>query len=351
MTRLRSDAFGATESGESVERYVLDNGHIEVCLLTWGATVQSLLVPDRSSERSDVVLGFDDLTGYLGEHPYFGAVIGRYANRIARGRFSLGGEEFQIPPNDRGNALHGGPEGFHRQVWSARPSGSDDVLAVEFSHLSPHGSMGFPGTLTSTVTYTLDGADVRIDYRATTDRVTVVNLTQHSYFNLAGPLGGSVESHQLEIFASRYLPVDSDSIPTGPPASVDGTPFDFRRPKGVGHDIGSADQQLKHGLGYDHSWVLDRSPGPPSLAARAVDPGSGRVLEVLTDQPAVQFYSGNQLDGTLRGKGNRAYQHRTGLCLETQHLPDSPNRPDFPSVVLRPGETFESTTIWRFSTV
>ena len=350
-TLLRCDPFGVTESGETVERYLLDNGQLEVCLLTWGATVQSLRVPDSSSDRSDVVLGFDDLAGYVGDHPYFGAVIGRYANRIARGRFCLDGEEFQIPLNDRGNALHGGPEGFHRQVWTAWPRRSDEALAVEFSHLSPHGSMGFPGTLTSTVTYTLDGTEVRIDYRATTDRVTVVNLTQHSYFNLAGPLGRSVESHQLEIFASRYLPVDSESIPIGPPAPVDGTPFDFRRPKLVGHDIGSADQQLQNGLGYDHSWVVDRAPGPPSLAARAVEPTSGRVLEVLTDQPAIQFYSGNQLDGTLRGKGGRAYEHRAGLCLETQHLPDSPNRPDFPSVVLRPGEVFSSTTIWRFSTV
>jgi aldose 1-epimerase len=350
MTGVRSEPFGVTESGESVERYVLGNGHLEVSLLTWGATVQSLLVPDRNGDHADVVLGFDGLTGYLGEHPYFGAVIGRYANRIARGRFFLDGVAYQVPPNDRGNALHGGPEGFHRKVWSARPTGSDDAPAVELIHVSPYGDMGFPGTLESTVTYTLDGDQIRIDYRATTDRPTVVNLTQHSYFNLAGPNGGSIESHELEIRASHYLSVDAESIPTGQPAPVDGTPFDFRRSKLVGRDIGRADEQLAHGLGYDHSWVLDRSSGSLSLAARVIEPGSGRGLEVLTTEPAVQFYSGNQLDGTLRGKGNRPYQQREGMCLETQHLPDSPNRPDFPSVVLRPGETHESTTVWRFST-
>jgi aldose 1-epimerase len=347
---VRSEPFGVTESGESVERYILVNGRIELSLLTWGATVQSLLVPDQDGDRVDVVLGFDDLTGYLGDHPYLGAVIGRYANRIARGRFAVDGVDHQVPPNDRGNALHGGPEGFHRKVWWARAARGHDAPAVEFAHVSPHGDMGFPGRLDSTVTYTLDGGDVRIDYRATTDRPTVVNLTQHSYFNLAGPGGGSIESHELEIPASHYVPVDSDSIPTGQIASVAGTPFDFRRPKPVGHDIGHRDEQLAHGLGYDHSWVLDRPRDGLSLAARVTEPRSGRVVEVLTTEPAVQFYSGNQLDGALRGKGHRRYQHREGMCLETQHLPDSPNRPDFPSVVLRRGETYESTTIWRFST-
>lgn len=350
MTRLRSEPFGVTAAGKSVERYVLDNGHIEVSLLTWGATVQSLLVPDRYSDQSDVVLGFDELAGYLGDHPYLGAVVGRYANRIARGRFTLDGVDFQIPTNVRGSALHGGPEGFHRQVWAARAIDTPDELAVEFSHLSPHDTMGFPGTLDTTVAYSLDGGDIRIDYRATSDRPTILNLTQHSYFNLAGLLGGSIESHELEMPASRYLPVDSDSIPLGQTAAVDGTPFDFRRPKPVGRDIGLADEQLTHGRGFDHSWVLDGSSTSPSLAARLFEARTGRMLEVLTSEPAVQFYSGNQLDGSLRGKRGRPYQRREGLCLETQHFPDSPNRPGFPSVVLRPGEEFRSTTIWRFST-
>jgi len=348
MRGTRAEAIGVTEAGDSVERYVLDNGHLELSVLTWGATVQALLVPDRNHEPADIVLGFDDLPGYLGDHPYFGAVIGRYANRIARGRFSLDGLDSQVPPNERDNALHGGPEGFHRQLWSARTTGSNDAPAVELSHVSPHGAMGFPGTLETTVTYTVDGGDVRIEYRATTDRPTVVSLTQHSYFNLTGA-AGSVEAHELEIAASRYLPVDQQSIPTGEMVSVDGTPFDFRRPKPIGRDIDSDDKQLRYGLGYDHSWVLDHPYGFLSLAARLVERGSGRVLEVLTTEPAVQFYSGNQLDGTLPGKGHHPYQRREGLCLETQHLPDSPNRPEFPSVVLRPGNAFESITIWRFS--
>ena len=349
MTGLRTETFGVTGSGESVERYVLANGQLEMSLLTWGATVQSLLVPDQKLDLADVVLGFDDLAGYTSDHPYLGSVVGRYANRIAAGRFTIDGVDFQVPPNDRGNALHGGADGFHRQLWRARPLEDSDVLGVEFSHRSPDGTMGFPGTLDSTVRYTLDGGDVRIDYRATTDRPTEVNLTQHSYFNLSGRLGESIEAHQLQIPASRFLPVRSDSIPAGEPVTVEGTPFDFRRPKLVGNDIGAPDEQLLNGQGYDHSWLLDGWSGSPSPAARLLEPGSGRVLEVLTSEPAVQFYSGNQLDGTVRGKGDRAYRRRSGLCLETQHLPDSPNRPEFPSTVLRPGEEFTSTTIWRFS--
>jgi aldose 1-epimerase len=384
VTGLRSEPFGATDDGTAVERFVLGNSHIELSVLTWGATVQSLLVADRDGDRGDVVLGFDALTGYLGAHPYFGAVVGRFANRIAEGRFALDGQQFQIPVNDRGNALHGGPEGFNRQVWTARDVSAGGLPAVELTHVSPAGAMGFPGTLACTVTYTVDANDVRIDYRATTDAPTVVNLTQHSYFNLAGSAAGSIESHRLEIPADLFVAMDARSIPLPGTASVEASPFDFRNEKPIGRDIGTDDQQLAYGLGYDHSWILgDESPGDHVLSQRSVsqqslnqqslneqslDQGSpdeagsltraallaeavsGRVLEVLTTEPAVQFYSGNQLDSTLTGKGGHVYAARDGLCLETQHLPDSPNRPDFPSVVLKPGETYRSTTVWRFST-
>lgn len=349
--RLRREPAGQTDAGTAVDRYLLDNGHLRVSLLTWGATVQSLAAPDRSSDLADVVLGFDDLDGYLQEHPYLGAVIGRYANRIAQGRFSLDGVDYEVPVNDRGNALHGGPDGFHRQVWAATASESDDEVAVAFSHLSPDGSMGFPGTLRTEVTYTLKGPELRIDYRASTDAPTVVNLTQHTYFNLAGPGSGSIEDHTLQMPASRYVPVDPESIPLGHLAPVEATPFDFRQPNRVGSGIESADEQLERGLGYDHSWLLDRSGIALTPAARLVDQSSGRVLDVLTTEPALQFYSGNQLDGTLRGKGGQQYGPREGLCLETQHLPDSPNQPHFPNVVLRPAEGFHSTTLWRFSTI
>jgi aldose 1-epimerase len=348
--RLRRESVGETDAGTAVERYVLDNGHLRVSLLTWGATVQSLAAPDRSRDLADVVLGFDDLDGYLQEHPYLGAVIGRYANRIARGRFSLDGVTYEVPVNDRGNALHGGPDGFHRQVWAATPVETGDEVAVAFRHVSPNGAMGFPGALRTEVTYTLHGSQVRIDYRASTDAPTVLNLTQHTYFNLAGSGSGSIEAHELQMPASRYLPVDLESIPLGQLAPVEATPFDFRQIKPVGSDIDVADEQLERGLGYDHSWVLDRPTSALTSAAQLVDRSSGRVLDVLTTEPAVQFYSGNQLDGTLRGKGGRLYGPREGLCLETQHLPDSPNQPHFPNVVLRPGEDFHSTTVWRFST-
>jgi aldose 1-epimerase len=351
MTQVLSEPFGVTGDGTPVERYTLESEHLVLRVLTWGASVQTVVAPDRHGDRSDVVLGFDDLSGYLGDHPYFGAVVGRYANRIADGRFRLDGTGVQVPPNDRGHALHGGPQGFDRRVWSARPAEGESRPAVTLSRLSPDGEMGFPGTLDTRVTYTLAGNDVRIDYRATTDRATVVNLTQHTYFNLGGESEGSVESHLLKIPAGHFLPIDAGCIPLDGLAPVQGTPFDFRRPKQVWRDIAEDDPQLAHGLGYDHSWVLDGPYAPLALAARVTDPGSGRMLEVLTSEPAVQFYSGNQLDGSVCGKGGRRYGRRQGLCLETQHLPDSPNRPEFPRVVLRPGETYESTTVWRFSTV
>lgn len=349
MLSIEQESFGATNDGTGVDRFVLRGGAIEVAVITWGAVVQSVRVPDRHGHMADVVLGYDTFDGYERDSAYFGAVVGRFANRIAGGRFILDGVEYRVPCNDRGNALHGGPEGFHRQVWSATPSQSKDQVAVELTHLSPDGAMGFPGNISVTVRYTLEGSSVRIDYLASSDQPTVLNLTQHTYFNLLGPDGGTVESHVLSLPASRYLPVDETAIPLGPPAPVQGTPFDFRVPKPVGRDLRAGTVQLATSRGFDHSFLLDSwQPGRMVPTARVEEPLTGRVLELVTDQPAVQFYSGNMLDGSLVGKGQRAYRQSDGLCLETQHLPDSPNRDAYPSVVLRPGEMWRSTTIWKF---
>jgi aldose 1-epimerase len=344
---LRREPFGELEDGRTVDRFVVSEGPLEVGLLTWGATVHSVVVPDRNGRLADTVLGFDDLAGYLGPHPYFGATIGRYANRIAAGLFQLAGAAYQVPVNDGPNALHGGSRGFDRALWSARPVDS----GVEMTLVSGDGDMGFPGRLEVSVTYTVRGSQLRIDYAARTDRPTVVNLTNHAYFNLAGAGAGSVGSHELRIAASRFLPVDATAIPTGEFAPVEATPMDFRLDKPIGRDLRDGTQQIMFGLGYDHTWVLDREAGdPPSMAARVRESSSGRVLEVWTDQPGVQFYSGNRLDGADAGKGGRTYRQGDAFCLETQHFPDSPNRPMFPPTVLNPDELFASTTIWRFST-
>ena len=349
MLSIDQESFGATHDGTRVDRFVLRNGAIDLAVITWGAVVQSIGVPDRNGDVADVVLGYDSLDGYERDTAYFGAVVGRFANRIAGGRFLLDGVEYQVPCNDRGNALHGGPEGFHRQVWSAAASRSKDQVAVELTHLSPDGAMGFPGNISVTVRYTLEGSSVRIDYAATSDKPTVLNLTQHTYFNLLGPDSGTVESHVLSLPAGRYLPVDETAIPLGSPAPVQGTPFDFRNPKPVGRDLRAGTAQLATSRGFDHSLLLDGwQPGLLVPAARVEEPLTGRVLELVTDQPAVQFYSGNMLDGSLVGKGKRTYRQSDGLCLETQHLPDSPNRDAYPSVVLRPGEMWRSTSIWKF---
>jgi aldose 1-epimerase len=346
---IDQESFGATEDGAEVDRFVLRNGALDVAVITWGAVVQSVGVPDRHGQVADVVLGYDTLDGYERDTAYFGAVVGRFANRIAGGRFKLDGIEHQIPCNDRGNALHGGPQGLHRQLWSATPRRSEDKVAVELTHLSPDGAMGFPGNMSVTVRYTLEGTSVRIDYAASTDKPTVLNLTQHTYFNLLGPHGGTVESHVLSLPASRYLPVDETAIPLGLPAPVQGTPFDFRVPTPVGRDLRVGTALMASSRGFDHSFLLDGwQPGRMVPAARVEEPLTGRVLELVTDQPAVQFYSGNMLDGSLVGKGGRTYRQSDGLCLETQHLPDSPNRDAFPSVVLRPGQVWRSTTIWKF---
>ncbi|MCW2575991.1 MAG: Aldose 1-epimerase [Modestobacter sp.] len=357
------EAFGTTPNGTSVERWTLTNGEMTVRVLTYGGIVQTLEVPDADGNVQNVVLGFDDLAGYVQHNnpgPHFGALIGRYANRIAGGTFALDGRTYQLPLNDGPNTLHGGPQGFDRQVWKATPVGDGDVAAVQLELVSLDGDQGFPGTLTTTVTYTLEAdSSLAIHYEATTDAPTVVNLTNHTYWNLAGEGSGNVYDQQLQIDAGGYTPVDKTLIPTGEIAPVAGTPFDFRKPTAIGERIRENDQQLLFGQGYDHNWALDRtdngarggSDSQDALEQAAVlhDPRSGRTLTVSTTEPGLQFYSGNFLDGTLVGTGGHIYRQSDGLALETQHFPDSPNEPTFPSTVLRPGEVYDSTTVFTLS--
>jgi len=349
---MESAPFGRLKDLRSVERLVLRSHQLEVALLTFGATIASVRTPDRHGRVDDVVLGFDDLDGYLGPHPYFGAVIGRFANRIAGGRFTLDGEEHQLPVNNGPNCMHGGTVGFDRHVWSAHePRDPDGGDAVELRHVSPDGDMGFPGELAANVTYTVRDGDLRVDYEATTDRATVVNLTNHSYFNLAGAGSGTVEGHEMRLAASRFTPVDADLIPTGELAPVAGTPLNFVTSQPIGAALRTGAEQVVRARGFDHNWVIDGADGSVRLAAQVREPNSGRVLEVWTDQPGVQFYSGNFLDATLAGKGGRVYRQGDAFCLETQHFPDSPNQPEFPSTVLRPGETYRTSTVFRFRAV
>ncbi|HET6469509.1 MAG TPA: aldose epimerase family protein [Geminicoccaceae bacterium] len=346
-----TEPAGSAEDGRPVERWRLRNGGLEVEILTYGGIVAAFRAPDRHGRLADVVLGLPSLDGYLARHPYFGAITGRYANRIAGARFSLDGVEHQLAQNDGANALHGGRQGFDKQVWRARPTNDADVAGVALAHVSAHGEEGYPGELAVEVAYRLDAdGSLRIDYSATTDRPTVLNLTNHSYFNLAGESSGDVMGHELMLVADAFTPTDAGSIPTGEIRAVAGTPFDFREPVPIGARIREPDEQILHGRGYDHNFVLRKTaPGALELAARVREPSSGRVLEVLTSEPGLQFYSGNRLDGTLVGSGGRTYRQSAGFCLETQHFPDSPNRPEFPSTVLRPGETFRSTTVFRFA--
>ena len=305
--------------------------------------LQSVRVPDASGTVAEVTLGYDDLAGYLADDGYLGAVVGRYANRIGGSRFELDGVEHELRANHGRACLHGGPEGFSSRLWSAR----EVTDGVELSLTSADGDMGFPGELQATVTYRLTDDGLEIAYTATTDRPTVVNLTNHAYWNLAG--GGTIEEHVLQLPAASVVAVDDELIPTGI-EPVEGTPMDFRSPRRIGADLRAGTAQLRHARGYDHAWVLDGGPGMRT-AARLVDPVSGRRLEVSTDQPSVQFYSGNFLDGSAVGRGGRTHRQGDGLCLETQHLPDSPNRPEFPSTVLRPGQTYTTSTVHRFGTV
>jgi aldose 1-epimerase len=340
---LRRESFGTMPDGRAVERCVLSAGQYEVSVLTYGGVLHSVRVPDAAGAVGEVTLGFDDLEGYLADTGYLGAVVGRYANRIAGARFTLDGVEHRLPVNHGNACLHGGPEGFHTRLWSAR----EVTGGLELSHISPDGEMGFPGELDVTVTYLLDERGLELRYAATTDRPTVVNLSNHAYWNLSGR--GTVEDHVLQLPASGVVAVDAELIPTEV-TGVEGTPMDFREPRRIGERLRAPSDQLSHARGYDHAWVLDDGPedGGLRLAARVHHPGSGRVLEVWTDQPSVQFYSGNFLDGAAAGRGGRALRQSDGLCLETQHFPDSPNRPDFPSTVLRPGERYETRTLLRF---
>lgn len=342
--------FGILPDGSAARLVTLTNSNgMEVAITNYGAIVQRIVVPDRNGKFDDVVLGFDTLEGYLGEHPYFGAVVGRYGNRIANGRFSIDGTEYTLAVNNGPNALHGGLKGFDKAVWSIQPG--DATNSVTLRYVSADGEEGYPGQLTATVVYTLtDDNALEINYSATTDQPTPVNLTNHSYFNLAGAGNGDILDHELQIAANHFTPVDSTLIPSGVLQPVEGTPFDFREPTAIGARIDDEHQQLEFGLGYDHNWVLSRGSGGLERVASLYEPASGRVMEVLTTEPGLQFYSGNFLDGSNVGKGGVVYRHRYGLCLETQHFPDSPNKPDFPSTILLPGEVYESQTVYRFST-
>jgi aldose 1-epimerase len=334
--------------GTAVEIFTLSDGAYEARITTYGGIVVSLKSPDRNGKSADVVLGFDDLDGFVGNSngssaSFFGAIIGRYANRIALGSFTLDGKKYSLPINNGVNSLHGGPHGFNNVVWKAKPIAN----GVELTYLSKDGEAGYPGNLSATVRYTLLKGDLRMEYSATTDKDTVVNLTNHSYFNLAGQ--GDILKHELTLHAARFTPVDSGLIPTGELKSVEGTPFDFRKSTAVGARINADDEQMRLGKGYDHNWVLDSGGGKLAEAAEVYDPSSGRVLKVLTDQPGIQFYTGNFLDGTIKGKGGKPMEQRTALCLETQHFPDSPNHPKFPTTELKPGQKYHTVTVYSLS--
>jgi len=345
-------SFGTTPAGEAVDLYVLKAARgVEAAITNYGGIVVSLRAPDRQGRLADIVLGFDSLQGYLGQKGYLGAIVGRYGNRIANGRFSLGGVEYTLARNNGPNHLHGGVHGFHEAVWKGKEASTPHGAGVELRYTSADGEEGYPGNLSVIVTYVpTDAGELLINYAATTDKPTVVNLTNHSYFNLAGQGEGDVLAHELFIDADRFTPVDESLIPTGELRAVAGTPFDFRTPAAIGARIDAADPQIGHGKGYDHNWVLNGEAGKLRLVARLREPRSGRVLEVQTTEPGVQVYTGNFLDGSIVGKQGRAYGRRSAICLETQHFPDSPNKPAFPSAVLKPGERYQTTTVYRVTT-
>ncbi len=336
--------FGKTTDDNQVALYTCVNAHgLVMKVMTYGATVVEIQTPDRDGKLANITLGFDSLDGYLGEHPYFGATVGRYANRIAKGNFTLDGKQYSLATNNDANHLHGGIIGFSRVVWDAQTVQDENKVGVRFTYTSKDGEEGYPGTLKAIVTYTLNNHNaMRIDYEAVTDKATPVNLTNHSYWNLAGAGSGTILNHQLTLAADKYLPVDDTLIPTGQLAEVANTPFDFRKPHRIGQRI---DQVTGDPPGYDHCFVLRNQDSDMALAARVTEPESGRVLEILTTQPGIQFYTGNFLDGNSTNGG---YNRNNGLCLETQHYPDSPNQRAFPSVILRPGETYRQSTIHRF---
>jgi aldose 1-epimerase len=351
-TNVTKQPFGKMPDGSAVDVYTLSEGPVEAKIITFGGIVESLKVPDKAGKSDDVVLGFDSLDDYVKisnapeGNPFFGAIIGRYANRIAKGKFTLDGKEYSVPINNPPNSLHGGPHGFNNVVWK----GKEIPNGVELTYLSKDGEAGYPGNLTATVRYTLEHSALRVDYSATTDKDTVVNLTNHSYFNLAGQGHGDILNNMLTLHASLFTPVDSTLIPTGELRSVVNTPFDFTKSTRVGDRIDADDEQIRFGKGYDHNWVLDSSSGKLIDAAEVYEPTTGRVLRVSTTQPGMQFYTGNFLDGTLKGKGGATYVRRGALCLETQHFPDSPNHPKFPSTELKPGQRYHTVTVFSFST-
>jgi aldose 1-epimerase len=347
----KRESFGQTRDGQAVDIYTLKNARgAEARITTYGGAVVSLKVPDRAGRVDDVVLGFDDIEGYQKTTTYIGSLVGRYANRIAKGRFTLNGREYKLATNNGENHLHGGVRGFDKVVWKARPLPARGGPALELTYLSKDGEEGYPGNLSVRVVYTLtDANELKIDYYATTDKDTVVNLTNHNYYNLAGQGNGDILGHLLTVNASRFTPTDAGAIPTGELRPVKGTPFDFTRPTAIGARIEQDEEQLKLGKGYDHNFIVNGRAGTLRLAARVSEPTTGRVMEAWTTEPGVQLYTGNYLDGTDTGKGGKPYRYRYGFCLETQHFPDSPNRPEFPSTVLRRGAQFRSTTVYKFS--
>ena len=347
---ISAQPFGLTPDGDVVDRYVLKNAHgLEMTAMNYGGVILSLRTPDRRGQLDDIVLGYDTAPPYFSNPTFFGALIGRYGNRIAKGRFTLEGTHYQLATNDGPNHLHGGTRGWDHAVWRVEPFNDRTGVGLVLSRTSPDGEEGYPGRVKATVTYTLtDQNELRIDYAATTDRPTIINLTQHSYFNLAGAHGSTVLGHELTIHADRYTPVDATLIPTGELAPVAGTPFDFRQPTAIGARISQPDTQLERGRGYDHNFVLNRSGDGLPVAAAVYEPSTGRTLEVRTTEPGLQFYSGNFLDGSITGKTGVVYGQRSGFCLETQHFPDSPNRADFPSTTIAPDRPLKSTTVFSF---
>ncbi|MDH7911707.1 aldose epimerase family protein [Winogradskyella sp. SYSU M77433] len=349
---ITKSEFGKTEDSTTIEQYTLKNANgVEMDVITYGGRITSLKVPNKDGKLENVVLGFDNIEDYQKDNPFFGALIGRYGNRIAKGKFTLNGEEFTLATNDGSNHLHGGVNGFDRVVWTATPVEGTEDSTLKLTYTSKDGEEGYPGNLEVTVTYTLtkDNA-VEVTYEATTDKATVVNLTQHAYFNLTGDFSKDILNHDVVINADAFLPVDETLIPTGEIRKVEGTPFNFNSSKKIGEEINADNEQLKRGKGYDHCWVLNGEKGDMRFVASAYDETSGRFMEIFTEEPAIQFYTGNFLDGTLPMVNGGTYAHRTGFCLETQHYPDSPNQDNFPSTVLNPGNTYKTKTTFKFST-
>ncbi|ULC58031.1 galactose mutarotase [Flaviramulus sp. BrNp1-15] len=349
---IEKSEFGKTEDGTAIEQYTLINANgVEMNVITYGGRITSLKVPNKEGKLENVVLGFDNIEDYQKDNPFFGALIGRFGNRIAKGKFTLEGVEYTLATNDGSNHLHGGVNGFDRVVWTATPIEGKENSSLKLTYMSKDGEEGYPGNLNVSVIYKLtkDNA-VEVTYEATTDKATVLNLTQHAYFNLTGDFSKDILNHDVVIDADAYLPVDATLIPTGEIRKVEGTPFDFNSAKKIGKEINVDNEQLKRGQGYDHCWVLNGEKGNMRFVASAYDETSGRFMEILSEEPAIQFYTGNFLDGTLPMPNGGNYDHRTGFCLETQHYPDSPNQKDFPSTVLKPGETYSTKTIFKFST-